>query len=115
VAGIVVVHVLVPPVPGNVLTYTYGNTYVVFADPVGAMASQSRLPPDQFVSVTVSVLPGDPVVGLALSAAPTGAGVTVSVALFDTHPVAGHGVGFVTCTGTDPAAATSPACTLMSS
>jgi hypothetical protein len=44
--------------------------YVVFADPVGASASQSRLPPAQFVSVTVSGLPGGPVVGLALSAGP---------------------------------------------
>jgi hypothetical protein len=67
------------------------------------------------VSVTVRVLPGDPVVGLALSAALTGAGVTMRGTLFEAHVAPGHGVGFVTWTGTDLAVATSLACTLMSS
>jgi hypothetical protein len=47
----------------------------VFADPVGARAIQSAPAPLQFVNVTVSVLPGGPVVGPALRAGP----VTVTV------------------------------------
>jgi len=64
------------------------------------------------VAVIVSVLPGAPLAGLALSVTPTGAAVTVSAMLFDTHPVAAHGVGFVTWMGTEPADATSEAWTL---
>jgi hypothetical protein len=62
--------------------------------------------------VIVSKLPGGPLAGLALSATPTGAAVTVSAMLFDTQPPE-HGVWFVTWIGTEPADATSEAWTLM--
>jgi hypothetical protein len=69
------------------------------------------------VAVNVNPLPPAAAVGgvMLLKTGAAGAVVTASGMLFDTQPDDTHGVGLVTWIGTDPAAATSAACTLMSS
>jgi hypothetical protein len=69
------------------------------------------------VAVNVNPLPPAAAVDgvMLLKTGAAGAVVTASGMLLDAQPVDTHGVGLVTWIGTDPTAATSAACTLMSS